>query len=88
MFKGDLEGDLEVDLVGEYIGDFRGGFKQYSERDLLSRTGKVRSRSVLVQVWFSLELKFNFFELDSEEGRLVSVIFSVLTCTPKGRKVS
>ena len=30
-----------------------------------------RSRSGLVQVWFSIDLKFNSFELDSEVGRLV-----------------
>ena len=41
------------------------------EGDLLSSSAQVRSRSGLVQVWFSLELKFNSFELDSEVGRLV-----------------
>ena len=65
--KGDLKGDFEVDLEG----DFRGDFKQDLEGDLLSSSGQLRSRSSLVQVWFSIELKFNSFELDSEVGRLV-----------------
>ena len=65
---GDLKGDLEVDLEGDSKGEIRGDFKQ----DLLSCSGQVRSRSGLVQVWFSLQLKFNSFELDSEVGRLVS----------------
>ena len=33
------------------------------------------SRSGLVQVWFSLQPKFNSFELDSEVERLVVYIF-------------
>ena len=37
-----------------------------------SRSGLVWSRSGLVQVWFSLQPKFNSCELDSEVGRLVS----------------
>ena len=64
---GDLKGDFEVDLEG----DFRGEFKQDLEGDLLSSSGQLRSRSGLVQVWISTELKFNSFELDSEVGRLV-----------------
>ena len=71
MFKGELEGDLEKDLKGDLKGDFRGDFKQDLEGDLLSSSGQLRSRSGLVQVWFSIELKLNFFELDSEVGRLV-----------------
>ena len=79
MFKGELEGDLEgdlkVDLEGDLErdleGEFRGDFKQDLEGDLLSSSGQLRSRSGLVQVWFSLKLKFNSFELDSEVGRLV-----------------
>ena len=67
VFKGDLEGDLEVD----WEGDFRGDFKQDVEGDLLSSSGQLRSRSGLGQVWFSIELKFNSFELDSKVGRLV-----------------
>ena len=40
----------------------------------MSSSGQLRSRSGLVQVWFSLELKFNSLELDSEVGRLVSYL--------------
>ena len=72
MFKGELEGDLEKDLKGDLKGDFRGDFKQDLEGDLLSISGQLRSRSGLVQVWFSIDLKFNSFELDSEVGRLVT----------------
>ena len=72
MFKGDCEGDLKEDLEGNLEGEFRGDFKQDLERDLLSSSGQLRSRSGLVQVWFSIELKFNSFELDSEVGRLVT----------------
>ena len=79
MVKVELEGDLEGDLKGDFEvnlevgleGDFRGDFKQDLEGDLLSSSGQLRSRSGLVQVWFSIELKFNSFELDSEVGRLV-----------------
>ena len=49
-------------------------FKQDLEGDLLSSSGQLRSRSGLVQVWFNIELKFNFFELDSKVGRLVPLI--------------
>ena len=64
---------MEKDLKGDLKGDFRGDFKQDLEGDLLSISGQLRSRSRsgLVQVWFSIELKFNSFELDSEVGRLV-----------------
>ena len=62
--KGDLKGDFEVDLEG----DFRGDFKHDLEGDLLSSSGQLRFRSGLVQVWFSIELKFNSSELDSELG--------------------
>ena len=68
MFKGDLEGDLEVDLEGDSNGDF----KQDMEGDLLSSSVQVRSRSGLVYVRLSLQLKFNSIELDSEVGRVVS----------------
>ena len=44
------------------------------EGDLLSSSGQVRSRTGLVQVWFSLQPKFNSFELDSEVGRLVWLV--------------
>ena len=69
--KGDLKGDLEGDLEGDSKRDFRGDFKQDMEGDLLSSSGQVRSISGLIQVWFSLQPKFNSFELDSEVGRLV-----------------
>ena len=69
--EGELKGDLEVDFEGDFRGDFRGDFKQDLEGDLLSSSGQLRSMSGLVQVWFSIELKFNSFELDSEVGRLV-----------------
>ena len=72
VFKGDFEGDLDRDLEGDSKGDFRGDFKQDMEGDLLSSSGQVRSRSGLVKVWFSLQPKFNSFELDSEVGRLVN----------------
>ena len=74
--KGDLKGDLKEDLKG----DFRGDFKQELEGDLLTISGQLRSRSRsgLVQVWFSIELKFNSFELDSEVGRLVLIVLSNL----------
>ena len=71
--KEDLEGDFEVDLEVDLEGDFRGDFKQDLERGLA-----VKHRSVKVQVrsgpgWFSIELKFNSFELDSKVGRLVNI---------------
>ena len=73
--KGDLNGgfevDFEVDLEGDFRGDFKQDFKHDLEGDLLSSSGQLRSRSGLVKVWFSIELKFNSFELDSEVGRLV-----------------
>ena len=70
--EGDLKGYLKGDLKGDFEVDFRGDFKQDLEGDLLSSSGQQRSRSGLVQVWFSIELTFNSFELDSEVGRLVS----------------
>ena len=66
-----MEGDFEGELEGDSKGDFRGDFKQDIEGDLLSSSGQERSISGLVQVWFSLQPKFNSFELDSEVGRLV-----------------
>ena len=50
----------------DFRGDFRGDVKQDFEGDLLSSSSQLRSRSGLVQVWFSIELKFNSFVLDSE----------------------
>jgi len=70
----DLDGELEEDSKG----DFRGDFKQDIEGDLLSSSGQVRSRSGLVQVWFSLQPKFYSFELDSEVGRLVLSCFECI----------
>ena len=72
MLKGDLEVDLEVDLEGDY----KGNFKQDLEGDLLSSSGQLRSRSDLVQVWFSLQIKFNALELDSKVGRTTCLIKS------------
>ena len=39
------------------------------------KSGKVQVRSGLVHVWFSLELRFNSLELDSEVGQLVTLVF-------------
>ena len=73
---------MERDLEGELEGDSKGDFKQDLEGDLLSSSGRVRSRSGLVQVWFSLQPKFYSFELDSEVGRLVCII------TPEGLQMN
>ena len=72
--EGDLEGDMEGYWEWDFKGDFRGEFKQDMEGDLLSNSGQVRSRSGLLQVWFSLHPKFNSVELDSEVGRLVCTV--------------
>ena len=77
--EGDLEMDLEGDLEGDSKGDFRGDFKQDMEGNFLSNSGQVRSRSGLLQVWFSIELKFNSFELDSEVHRTTCCICILLT---------
>ena len=61
----------EVDLEGDSKGEFRGDFKQDMEGDLLSNSDQVRSRSGLAHVSFSLQLKLNSLELDSEVGRFV-----------------
>ena len=67
---------MEGDSKGESKGDFRGEFKQDMEGDLLSNSGQVRSRSGLLQVWFSLQPKFNSVELDSDsDSARVSIIF-------------
>ena len=79
--EGELEGELEGDSKGDSKGDFTGDFKQNMEGDLLSSSDEVRSSSGLDQVWFSLQPKFNSFELDSEVGRLVNVkIWIDLSC--------
>ena len=69
---------LQEGVKGGVGGGLGGGLQrglqtglQDLEGDLLSSSGQLRSRSGLVQVWFSTELKFNSFELDSEVGRLV-----------------
>ena len=68
VFNGDLEGGLEGDLEGDLEEGLEGDSKGDIKGDLLSSSGQVRSRSGLVQVWFSLHLKFNSLELDSEVG--------------------
>ena len=68
---------MEGELEGDSKGDSKGNFKQDMEGDLLSSSGQVRSRSGLVQVWFSLQSKFYSFELDSEVGRLVFPFFKM-----------
>ena len=67
--EGDLERDLEGDLEGDSKGDFRGDFNRIWKGTCCQ--AQVRSRSGLVRVWFSIQPKFNSFELDSEVGRLV-----------------
>ena len=52
-----------------FKGDLEGDLKVDLEGDSKG------DRSVLVQVWFSLQLKFNSFKLDSEVGQLVIPIF-------------
>ena len=69
-FRGVFNEDFEGDLEGDSKGDFRGDFKQ--DMDMLSSSGQVRSRLGWFLVWFSLQPKFNSFELDSEVGRLVN----------------
>ena len=79
-----MERDLEGDLEGDSERDFRGDFKQDMEGGLLSSSGQVRSRSGLVQVWFSLQPKFNSFALDSGVGRLVLIQGRAeVTCFPR-----
>ena len=62
----DLEGELEVRLGG---GLQRG--LQMGPQTGYGRGLAVKVRSGPGQVWFSLQPKFNSFELDSEVGRLV-----------------
>ena len=64
--EGILEGGLE--------GGRPRGIQTGRGRGLAVKLRSVKSRSGLVQVWYSTELKFNSFELDSEEGRLVSIL--------------
>ena len=60
--KVDFMGDLEVDLEGDSKGDFRGA----SNRPW---------KGTCCQAQFTLKLKFNSFELNSQAGRLVYVLF-------------
>ena len=72
VFKEDFEGDFEGDLEGDLEG---------------SSSGQVRSRSGLVKVWFSLQPKFNSFELDSEVGRLVCIKDKTYVLTSSSRPI-
>ena len=71
--KGDFEVDLEVDLewTSEGTSNRTSGLGRGLAVKLRSVKVQVRSGPGLVQVWFSIELKFNSFELDSVVGRLV-----------------
>ena len=76
-FRGYLRRTLKETLRGTSRGlqeGVSGRLRKGLGRGLavVSSSGQLRSISGLVQVWFSLELKFNSFELDSEVGRLVS----------------
>ena len=53
----------------DFRGDFEGYFNGSTGR--LGEGHAVKLKSCKVQVWFSLQLKFNSLELDSEVGRLV-----------------
>ena len=74
--------------------DFRGGVEGGVGVGLQTGLGRglaVKLRSGLVhQVWFSIELKFNSFELDSEVGRLVPLYLmsrSSLICVSSNRRL-
>ena len=74
---GRLGGGLERGLKGGLGGGLDGGVGGGLQRGLLTGYGRglaVKLRSGKVQVWFSLQPKFNSFELDSEVGRLVMFI--------------
>ena len=64
-------------MEGDSKGYYRGDFKQNLEGNLLSNSGQVKSRSGLVHVCFSLQLKFNSLELDSQVGRLVYYVDNI-----------
>ena len=81
-FVGYFKGSSRVCLRGTWRGICMGTTKGTSEGISIRtwkgtcchvklRSGKVHVRSGLVKVWFSLELRFNSLELDSEVGRLV-----------------
>ena len=83
MFKGDSEGVLKGDLEGDSEVDL-GGLQRGLQTGL-GRGLAVKLRSGLVQVWSSsgpglvqYRLKFNYFELDSEVGRLVIIIIIII----------
>ena len=70
MYQYRLGGGLGEGLGGGLGGKFWRGL----QRGLQTGYGRglaVKLRSGLVQVWFTLQPKFNSFELDSEVGRLV-----------------
>ena len=82
VFKEDFEGDLGGDLGGDWGGDWGGGWGGdwggHWGGDLGGDLeGNLEGDwSGLVQVWFSLQPKFNSFELDSEVGRLVLLLIT------------
>ena len=63
-WRGTPKGDLERNSKGDFRGDLTQDLDL--EEDLMSSSG---------QVWFSLQLKFNSLELDSEVGRLICCYF-------------
>ena len=68
--------DLEVDLKGDFIGDFNRTWKgTCCQAQVIKGPG---------QVCFSIELKFNSFELDSEVGRLVRSVLTIRDNTASG----
>ena len=71
-----MDGDFEVDLEGDSKQKTWRGTpnKRGLKRGLQTGHGRglpVKLRSGKVQVWISLQLKFNSFELVSEVGQLV-----------------
>ena len=78
--KGDLRGDFKQDMEGDLLSSSGQVRSRSGLVQVWSRSGpglvQVWSRSGpgLVQVWFSLQPKFNSFELDSEVGRLILFI--------------
>ena len=59
---------LEVGLGGRLGGGLQRGLQTGLGRGLAVKLRSVKGPG---QVWFSIKLKFNSFELDSEVGRLV-----------------
>ena len=62
---------MKGDLKGRLGGRLGGGLQKGLQTGLAVKHRSVKVKSGLVQVWFSIGLKFNFFELDSEVERLV-----------------